>query len=80
MASSPACNVVAIGTSSGRVYFVDLNQLEDPRIIHCHKLYHSTVRHLAYVIYLPCNYIVMCKVHPIYVFWWFILVKRIYHV
>uniref|UniRef100_A0A3Q3GTX4 Cilia- and flagella-associated protein 43 n=1 Tax=Kryptolebias marmoratus TaxID=37003 RepID=A0A3Q3GTX4_KRYMA len=49
LACCPIAHYAAVGTESGRVLFVDLNEEEQPRLVHQVYLYHSAVDHLVYV-------------------------------
>ena len=47
LASSPSCSVTVVGMTSGHVYYVDVTNVESPRIVHCEKIYNSPVKHLV---------------------------------
>ncbi|XP_030012526.1 cilia- and flagella-associated protein 43 [Sphaeramia orbicularis] len=47
MACCPIANYAAVGTSSGRVLFIDLNR-QQPRVVHQIHLYRATVDHLVF--------------------------------
>ncbi|XP_024916858.1 cilia- and flagella-associated protein 43 isoform X2 [Cynoglossus semilaevis] len=47
LACCPAANYAAVGTASGQVLFVDLNNAHEPRLVHQLQLYHTAVNHLA---------------------------------
>ncbi|CAH1259174.1 CFAP43 [Branchiostoma lanceolatum] len=45
---SPSTEVAAVGTKSGHVYFVDLSNLQSPRIIYRHHMHQGPVLHLMH--------------------------------
>ncbi|XP_019644439.1 PREDICTED: cilia- and flagella-associated protein 43-like isoform X1 [Branchiostoma belcheri] len=45
---SPSAEVAAVGTKSGHVYFVDLSNLQSPRIIYRHHMHQGPVLHLMH--------------------------------
>lgn len=48
MACSPMLHVCAVGTTSGHIYYLDMTNPEDPRIVHRVKIYEGPVAHLVY--------------------------------
>ncbi|XP_043911887.1 cilia- and flagella-associated protein 43 [Protopterus annectens] len=48
LACCPSSKCVAVGTISGHVYFVDMTDVQNPRLVHRIHLYHIPVQHLHY--------------------------------
>ncbi|XP_053318960.1 cilia- and flagella-associated protein 43 [Spea bombifrons] len=48
MACCPSSHYAAVGSNTGHVYFIDLNNIETPRIIQRTRLYHLSVKHLHF--------------------------------
>ncbi|KAM3606934.1 uncharacterized protein V6R79_025898 [Siganus canaliculatus] len=48
LACCPIAHYAAVGTTSGRVLFVDLNREQQPRLVHQVQLYHCPVDHLVF--------------------------------
>lgn len=49
LACCPVAHYAAVGTTTGKVLFIDLNQEQRPRMVHEVLLYHSAVDHLVQV-------------------------------
>uniref|UniRef100_A0A3Q3C803 Cilia- and flagella-associated protein 43 n=1 Tax=Haplochromis burtoni TaxID=8153 RepID=A0A3Q3C803_HAPBU len=47
LACCPVAHYAAVGTTTGKVLFIDLNQEQRPRLVHEVLLYHSAVDHLV---------------------------------
>uniref|UniRef100_A0A3Q0R7J7 Cilia- and flagella-associated protein 43 n=1 Tax=Amphilophus citrinellus TaxID=61819 RepID=A0A3Q0R7J7_AMPCI len=48
LACCPIAHYAAVGTATGKVLFIDLNQEHRPRLVHQVYLYHSAVDHLVF--------------------------------
>ncbi|KAL3971951.1 peroxiredoxin 1 [Sarotherodon galilaeus] len=48
LASCPFAHYAAVGTATGKVLFIDLNQEQRPRLVHEVLLYHTAVDHLVF--------------------------------
>ncbi|XP_029106891.1 cilia- and flagella-associated protein 43 isoform X2 [Scleropages formosus] len=48
LASCPSALYVAVGTAAGHVFFVDLTQKLQPRVVHQQRLHHVAIEHLAF--------------------------------
>ncbi|XP_052225547.1 cilia- and flagella-associated protein 43-like isoform X5 [Dreissena polymorpha] len=48
MACSPMLNVCAVGTAGGYIYYLDMNDVENPRLVERVRVYEGTVTHLVY--------------------------------
>ncbi|XP_060943830.1 cilia- and flagella-associated protein 43 [Limanda limanda] len=48
VACCPIAQYAAVGTTSGKILFVDLNREQEPRLVHQVQLYHSPVDHLVF--------------------------------
>ena len=46
LAASPLSHIVAVGTVPGYVFIVDLNKLDNPRVIARHHLHQGPVTHI----------------------------------
>lgn len=49
LACCPIAQYAAVGTATGNVLFVDLNMVQQPRLVHQVHLYHRAVDHLVQV-------------------------------
>ncbi|XP_026210810.1 cilia- and flagella-associated protein 43 isoform X2 [Anabas testudineus] len=48
LACCPIAQYAAVGTTSGKVLFIDLNKEQQPRLVHQVHLYHTSVDHLVF--------------------------------
>ena len=49
MQCSPSSSTVAVGSMTGHVYFVEMTDIEKPRLIYRSHLHHGPVLQLRYV-------------------------------
>lgn len=58
MQCSPSSSTVAVGCMTGHVYFVEMTDVEKPRLIYRSHLHHGPVLQLRYVCVCDCLVIV----------------------
>jgi len=47
MACSPMLHLCAVGTAGGFIFYIDLNNVENPRIVERVRVYEGPVSHLV---------------------------------
>ena len=47
LACSPMVHICAVGTVTGHIYFLDLNDVESPRVVQRVRVYDGPVTHLT---------------------------------
>ena len=49
LATSPLAAIVAVGTSAGHIYLIDVSRVDNPRLIYREHFHQGPVKQLVYV-------------------------------